>query len=163
MGADALQERVLSIRRTAAVMKGGRRFSFSALVVVGDGRGRVGYGYSKAKEVPQAVEKAVKIAKKNLITVPFWKKTIPHEVVAKYRASRVMLRPAVEGTGIVAGQTIRAVMSLCGYQDILTKAFGNTNPINLLKATFEAIRSLRSRQDIERLRGVRLSVAGGRA
>lgn len=152
------EEKVVAIRRTAAVMRGGRRFSFSALVVVGDRRGRVGYGYGKANEVPPAVEKAVKAARKNLITVPFWGRTIPHEVEAKYRASRVILRPAVDGTGIVAGGAVRAVVLLAGYQNVLTKALGNTNPVNLVKAAFEGLKRLRSKADVERLRGVRIMV-----
>jgi small subunit ribosomal protein S5 len=147
-------EKVVQIRRCACVVKGGRRFSFTALVVVGDGRGRVGWGYGKAAEVPQAVEKAVKGANRNTISVPVVESTIPHRVIGRYRASRVLLLPASPGTGIIAGEGVRAVVESAGINNILTKSFGSTNPINLVKATFDGLRQLRTREFVQRLRGV---------
>lgn len=147
-------ERVVQIRRCACVVKGGRRFSFTALVVVGDGQGRVGYGYGKAIEVPLAVEKAVKVANKNMIRCPLTKNSIPHQVVGRFGSSQVMLMPANPGTGIIAGACVRAVAESLGLTDVLTKTRGSSNPINVVKAAFNALSQLRSREEITRLRGV---------
>lgn len=149
-------ERVVQIRRCACVVKGGRRFSFAALVVTGDGNGRVGYGYGKAIEVPLAVEKATKQANRSQMTVPIVGTSIPHQVIGEFRSSRVLLLPARPGTGIIAGDCVRSVVEAVGITDILTKAYGSTNPLNLVKATFEALKLLRTREQIERLRGVSL-------
>ena len=147
-------ERVVQIRRCACVVKGGRRFSFTALVVVGDGQGRAGYGYGKAIEVPLAVEKAVKAANRNMMRCPLTKNSIPHQVVGKYGSSQVMLMPANPGTGIIAGACVRAVAESLGVTDVLTKTRGSSNPINVVKAAFDALSQLRSREEIGRLRGV---------
>lgn len=150
-------EKVVQIRRCAAVVKGGRRFSFSAIVVVGDGHGRVGWGYGKANEVPPSVEKATKDGARKMISVSLSEGTIPHTVEGRFGASHVILVPASPGTGVIAGTGVRAVCEAAGIHNILTKSFGSTNPANLVKATIEALTSLRSRQDVERLRGVPLS------
>ncbi len=147
-------ERVVQIRRCACVVKGGRRFSFTALVVVGDGQGRVGYGYGKAIEVPLAVEKAVKAANRNMIRCPLTKNSIPHQVIGKFGSSQVMLMPANPGTGIIAGACVRAVAESLGLADVLTKTRGSSNPINVVKAAFDALKQLRSREEIGRLREV---------
>ena len=147
-------ERVVQIRRCACVVKGGRRFSFTALVVVGDGQGRVGYGYGKAIEVPLAVEKAVKVANKSMIRCPLTKNSIPHQVIGRFGSSQVMLMPANPGTGIIAGACVRAVAESLGLTDVLTKTRGSCNPINVVKAAFNALTQLRSREEIARLRGV---------
>lgn len=147
-------ERVVQIRRCACVVKGGRRFSFTALVVVGDGQGRVGYGYGKAIEVPLAVEKAVKAANRNMIRCAMTKNSIPHQVIGKFGSSRVMLMPANPGTGIIAGACVRAVAESLGLTDVLTKTRGSSNPINVVKAAFNALTQLRSREEIARLRGI---------
>lgn len=152
-----LVEKVVKIRRCAAVVKGGRRFSFAALVVVGDGQGRVGWGYGKANEVPPAVEKAVKDGSRNLVPIALEGTTIPHAVKGRYGAARVVLVPAGPGTGVIAGAAVRAVCETCGIRDILTKSFGANNPINLVKATISALQTLRPRGEVERLRGVSLS------
>jgi small subunit ribosomal protein S5 len=152
-----LQDVVVKINRCATVVKGGRRFSFSALVVVGDRAGRVGMGFGKANEVPPAVEKAIKDAQKNLFRVPLKGDTLPHEVWGAFGASRVFLKPAAPGTGVIAGAAVRAVMELAGVRNVLTKAYGSTNPLNLVKATLEAVKSLRTQEDVERLRGVKVS------
>lgn len=149
-------ETVVQIRRCACVVKGGRRFSFAALVVTGDGGGRVGYGYGKAIEVPLAVEKATKQANRSQVTVPLVNNTVPHEVIGTYGAARVVLLPAKPGTGVIAGECVRSVLAAAGITDILTKSFGSTNPINLVKATFNALSQLRTREQIQRLRGVTL-------
>jgi len=149
-------EKVVQIRRCACVVKGGRRFSFAALVVTGDGNGRVGYGYGKAIEVPLAVDKATKQSNRTQMTVPIVGTTIPHQVIGQFRASRVLLLPAKPGTGIIAGDCVRSVVEAVGITDILTKAYGSTNPLNLVKATLEALKKLRTREQIERLRGVSL-------
>lgn len=149
-------ERVVQIRRCACVVKGGRRFSFAALVVTGDSNGRVGYGYGKAVEVPLAVDKATKQSNRSQMSVPIVGTTIPHQVIGEFRASRVLLLPAKPGTGIIAGDCVRSVVEAAGITDILTKAYGSTNPLNLVKATFEALKKLRTREQIERLRGVSL-------
>jgi small subunit ribosomal protein S5 len=157
-----LEERVVQINRVAKVVKGGRRFSFSAVVIVGDGQGHVGAGLGKAGEVPEAIRKGVEDAKKNLIRIPTVGTTIPHEVHAEYAAARVMLKPASQGTGVIAGGSVRAVVEAAGVRDILTKVHGSTNPVNVVRATVEALRALRSAEQVSAQRGVpvRLSVAG---
>jgi small subunit ribosomal protein S5 len=149
-------ESVVSIRRCAAVVKGGRRFSFNALVVVGNGRGQVAWGYGKANEVPPAVEKGVKDAHKQMNKVQLRGGTIPHTVVGKFGAARVLLMPAVPGTGVIAGGAVRAVVEAAGIKDVLTKSFGSTNKLNLVKAAIDALTQLRTREEIARLRGVEL-------
>lgn len=155
-GSDLI-EKVVQIRRCAAVVKGGRRFSFSAIVVVGDGRGRVGWGYGKANEVPPSVEKATKDGSRKMVTVSVTEGSIPHTVQGRFGASHVILVPASAGTGVIAGSSVRAVCEAAGIHNILTKSFGSTNPANLVKATIAALTSLQSRQDVERLRGVSLT------
>lgn len=149
-------EQVVQIRRCACVVKGGRRFSFTAMVVTGDQNGRAGWGYGKATEVPSAVEKATKVANRSLVKIPLVGTTIPHQVVGRFRSSRVLLLPARPGTGVIAGGAVRAVVESAGIQDILTKSFGSNNPMNLVKATFEGLQRLRTREEVERLRGVEL-------
>src|SRR4051794_25696181 len=158
---DKLIENVVRINRNATVVKGGRRFSFSALVVVGDGKGRVGIGYGKANGVPNAVEKGVKDARKSMFRVPILEGTIPHEISGEFGASKVFLAPASPGTGIIAGASVRAVVEAAGVKNILTKAHGSTNPINSVKATELALKALRTRRDVERLRGVSLDERAG--
>lgn len=147
-------EKVVQIRRCACVVKGGRRFSFTALVVVGDGKGGVGWGYGKAIEVPLAVEKAVKDTKRNRINVSVVDGTVPHQVVGRFRASRVLLLPGRPGTGVIAGESVRSVLESVGITDILTKSYGSNNPLNLVKATFDGLAQLRTREEVARLRGV---------
>ncbi len=152
-----LKERVVEINRVAKVVKGGRRFSFTALVVIGDEHDKVGVGYGKAREVPLAISKAVDDAKKNLFTVPRHGTTITHRIVGEYGAARVLLRPASEGTGVIAGGGVRAVLELAGIRDILAKSLGTTNPINMLKATVNGLQNLRRPEDVAKTRGLRIS------
>lgn len=152
-----LIDKVVKIRRCAAVVKGGRRFSFSAMVVVGNGKGKVGWGYGKANEVPPAVEKAVKDGTRNMVELALDGPTIPHTVMGQFGAAQVILVPAAPGTGVKAGSSVRAVCEAAGIHDILTKSFGSTNPANLVKATLKALLSLRTKPEVERLRGVTLS------
>ncbi len=151
-----LIDKVIKIKRCAAVVKGGRRFSFAAMVVVGNGRGKVGWGYGKANEVPPSVEKAVKDGSRSMFEISLDAGTIPHQVEGRFGAARVVLVPASAGTGVIAGDAVRAVCEAAGIHNILTKSFGSNNPVNLVKASIEALKQLRTRSDIERLRGVSL-------
>jgi small subunit ribosomal protein S5 len=158
----ALEERVVQINRVAKVHKGGRRFSFSAVVVVGDGQGHVGVGLGKAGEVPEAIRKGVEDAKKHIIKIPMYWTTIPHEVREQFSASRVLLKPASQGTGVIAGGAVRAVVEAAGIHDILAKVHGSTNAVNVTRATLQALRGLHSAEELSARRGVtlRLHVAG---
>ncbi|MGD0552000.1 MAG: 30S ribosomal protein S5 [Sedimentisphaerales bacterium] len=148
------EDTVVKIYRCAKVVKGGRRFSFGALVVVGDRKGTVGIGYAKANEVPQAVEKGIKEAKKDLRKIPLTGRTLPHQVMGKFGSTRVTLVPASPGTGVIAGLSARAVLEYAGVQDVLTKVYGSTSAKNVLKATMDGLMKLRTKEVIERLRGV---------
>src|SRR5215510_14625082 len=149
-----LKDQVVSINRVTKVVKGGKNMSFAALVVVGDpGEGVVGYGSGKAKEVPQAIRKGIEAAKKNLLKVNLTQTTIPHQVLGRIRAGSVLLKPAPEGTGVIAGKTVRAVMTSAGVQNVLTKSIGTANPHNVIKATFDALAQLRDRQEVAAIRG----------
>lgn len=149
-----LIDKVVKIKRCAAVVKGGRRFSFAAMVVVGNGKGRVGWGYGKANEVPPSVEKAIKDGSRNMFDVLLEGRTIPHRVEGRFGAAHVVMVPANPGTGVIAGAAVRAVCEAAGIHDILTKSFGSNNPTNLVKAAIDALRTLRGKSEIERLRGV---------
>ncbi|MDP7070254.1 MAG: 30S ribosomal protein S5 [Phycisphaerales bacterium] len=153
-----IESTTVGVFRTAATVKGGRRFSFSSLVVVGDRNGRVGAGYGKANQVPPAIEKAQKIAKRNMRLYAMQGRTIPHEVEGRYGACRVRLVPASPGTGVIAGASVRAVLEMFGLQDCLTKSFGSNNPKNLVKAVIDGLSKLQSKSDVEQLRGVKLGV-----
>ena len=149
-------ENTVKIKRCAAVVKGGRRFSFAAMVVVGDGKGKVGWGYGKANEVPPSVDKANKQATRSMIEVPMVEGTIPHKANGRYGAAKVVVLPAGPGTGIIAGAAVRAVCEAAGIKNILTKSFGSNNPVTLVKATMDALGKMRTRDEVERLRGVEL-------
>ena len=152
-----LKEKLVNLNRVAKVTKGGRTFSFAAIVVVGDGNGAVGHGLGKARDVSESISKAVDDAKKNLIKIPLHKGTIPHEQKGKYGAGKVLIKPAADGTGVIAGGAMRAVLEIAGVHNVLAKSMGSSNPHNVVKATIDALSKLRTKETVERLRGVTLS------
>ena len=154
-------EKIVSLNRVAKVVKGGRRFSFSALMVVGDGNGNVGFGLGKAQEVPEALRKATEHARKNMVKVPLIEGTLPYEILGEFGAGRVMLKPASRGTGIIAGGTMRAILESAGIRDIRGKSLRSNNAINVVKATFEALRSLRTAEQVAKVRGISVEAVNG--
>ena len=156
-----LQEKLVALNRVSKTVKGGRIARFAALMVVGDGNGHVGYGLGKAAEVPDAIRKGIEDAKKNMISVSLKGSTIPHEVLAEYGAGRVLLKPAAPGTGIIAGQTVRAVLELAGIKNIRAKSLRTNNPVNVVKATIEGLRSLRTAEEVAALRGISVDAVKG--
>lgn len=162
-GVPELQERVVYINRVSKVVKGGRRFALTALVVVGDGNGRVGVGMGKSSEVPTAIKKGVEDAKKNMFTVPLTEsKTLPHDVIGEFGSGRVLIRPAVPGTGVMAGGPVRAIMELAGVQDVITKSLGTSNAMNVVKAAAEGLKSMQSPEQVAERRGVSVAYIYGR-